>query len=241
VLACGGEAVLAGEAAAAAWGFRKWPYPPYTVFVDTGRDPNGIDTRRVKLDPKDIRRQIGIRVTSPARTALDLAVQLPDQQFKRAVDQARLSRTARLTLGQLQDVVDRYPRHRGANRLREFVRTAPREPHRSGFEREFGGYAVEFEFPGYVTNRVMYGYRVDVYFVNERLAVELDGWITHSDQYSHEENTDRDETLLEHRIPTVRITRKRYEQNRAGEATRLHRILQNRRLELAAEQRRHAA
>jgi very-short-patch-repair endonuclease len=238
VLACGDRAVLADEAAAAAWGFRKWPHPPYMVFVDTGRQPKGINARRIKLDRKDIRRHLGMRITSPARAALDLAARLPDQQLKRAIDEARLSRTARLTLDQLRDVADRYPRHPGAKKLKAFIAAAPKEPNRSGFEDEFHDYAVEFDFPEYVTNRVMFGHRVDVYFVNERLALELDGWITHSDQYSHEENTDRDETLLEHRIPTVRITRKRYAQNRAGEAMRLHRILQNRRLELAAEQRR---
>jgi very-short-patch-repair endonuclease len=205
------------------------------VFVEHDRRPKGIKARRVKLDRRDIRRHLGIRMTSPARTVLDLAPRLSDSQLKRAIDEARLSRTARLTLAQLEDVADRYPRHRGAKRLKEFIRTAPKEPNRSEFEREFGDYAAAFEFPEYVTNRVMHGYRVDVYFVNERLALELDGWITHSDQYSHEDNTDRDETLLEHRIPTVRLTRKRYEQNRAREATRLLRILGNRRLELAAE------
>jgi very-short-patch-repair endonuclease len=235
VLACGENAVLAGGAAAGAWAFRTWPYPPYEVFVEHDRRPKGIKARRVKLDRRDIRRHLGIRMTSPARTVLDVAPRLSDSQLKRAIDEARLSRTARLTLAQLEDVADRYPRHRGAKRLKEFIRTAPKEPNRSEFEREFGDYAAAFEFPEYVTNRVMHGYRVDVYFVNERLALELDGWITHSDQYSHEDNTDRDETLLEHRIPTVRLTRKRYEQNRAREATRLLRILGNRRLELAAE------
>jgi hypothetical protein len=147
VLACGGGAALADEAAAASWGFRKWPYPPYTVFDERERRHKGINTRRVKLHPKDIRRHEGIRVTSPARTALDLAAHLPDKQLKRAIDEARMSPTARLTLNQLRDVVARYPHHPGAKRVRWFLGITQEEPNRSGYEDEFDEFCEERGFP----------------------------------------------------------------------------------------------
>jgi very-short-patch-repair endonuclease len=231
VLACGGGAALADEAAAASWGFRKWPYPPYTVFDERERRHKGINTRRVKLHPKDIRRHEGIRVTSPARTALDLAAHLPDKQLKRAIDEARMSPTARLTLNQLRGVVARYPHHPGAKRVRWFLGITQEEPNRSGYEDEFDEFCEERGFPRPVTNRVMHGYRIDKFFVDENVAVELDGWITHSDEFADDDNNEQEATLLEHGIPTLRIKRRRFEENPDREERRLRRILERRRRE----------
>lgn len=233
VLACGDGAALADEPAAAAWGFRKWPYPPYTVFTPNERHQKGITTRIVKLHPKDIRRHLGMRITSPARTVLDLAAHLPDKQLKRAIDEARMSPTARLTLSQLRDVVARYPRHPGAKKIRWFLGITQEEPNRSGFEDEFDEKRVERGFPRPVTNRVIYGFRVDKFFVRERVAVELDGRITHSDAFADEENGERDAVLLDHGIETLRIKRKRWKQDPDREMDRLARILARRGAEAA--------
>lgn len=233
VLACGDGAALADEAGAALWGFRKWPYPPYVVFVPKERRQQGITTRIVRLHPKDIRRHHGIRVVSPARIVLDLAARLPDKQLKRAIDEARLSRTVRLTLGQLADVIARYPTHPGADRLAWIIGLAHAEPDRSGLETEFDDWLRAQGFPRPLGNRKIHGVRVDRYFVDERLALELDGWITHSDNLAFEDKSDREATLLEHDIPTLTITRRRFKEDPGREERRLRKILERRRRELA--------
>jgi hypothetical protein len=235
VLACGDGAALADEAAAAAWGFRKWPHPPYTVFTPRNRRQADIKTKRVKLHPKDVRRHLGMRITSPARTALDLAARLADPQLKRAVNEARLNRDVRLTLDQLADVIARYQRHPGAKRLAWFVEKGPKQPTRSGYEDLFPEFCEHYGLSQPLINEWLAGYRADAYFERERLVVELDGWDTHSDRASFEENRERDATILDKlQIPTLRITWERYKNDPDREAARLHRILGNRRTELAA-------
>jgi hypothetical protein len=233
VLACGDDAALADEAAGAAWGSQKWPSPPYTVFVPKERHQKGIRTRIVRLHSKDVRWHLGMRITSPARTALDLAGHVPDKELKRAIDQMRLNRTARLTLNQLRDVVARYPRHPGAKTIKRFLGISQEEPNRSGFEAEFDDKCEQRGFPRPLTNRVMYGFRVDKYFVHERVAVELDG-PTHSDAFAEQDDSERDAVLLDHGIETLRIKRERWKQNRGREMDRLERILARRRRQRAA-------
>jgi len=203
------------------------------VFTPKNRNQRGINTRRVKLHPRDVRWHLGMRVTSPARTALDLAAHLPDRQLKRAIDQMRLSRTARLTLDQLRDVVVRYPRHPGANNIKRFLGITQEEPNRSGFEHEFDERRERRGLPRPVTNRVMYGFRVDKYFAQERVAVELDGPL-HEDAFAEQDDGERDATLLEHGIETLRIKHKRWKQNPDREMDRLERILESRRRDRAA-------
>jgi hypothetical protein len=228
VLACGDQAALAGEAAAAAWGFRKWLHPPYDVIAPTQHKHPGINTHRSKLHPKDVRKHLGMRITSPARTLLDLAARLPDDQLKRAVNDARLAK--RVTLDQLAQVIERYPRHPGAKRLKWFVEKGPKNPSRSGFEDEFAEFCEQYGLPKPLTNEWLAGYRTDAYFPDHGLVVELDGWNSHSDRASFEENRERDAAILDElMIPTIRITRERYETDPAREAARLHRILEWRR------------
>jgi hypothetical protein len=233
VLACGDQAALAGEAAAAAWGFRKWPHPPYEVAAPTDRKHPGIKSHVVKLHPKDVRKHLGMRITSPARTALDLAARLPDHQLKRAVNDARLDPDIRLTLAQLADVIERYPRHPGVKRLKWFVEKGPRNPTRSGYEDEFPEFCDKYDIPQAAINDVVAGIEIDAYYESERLAVELDGWESHSGRAAFERDRERDATLLdEMHIPTLRITKERYEADPGREAARLKRILEHRRREL---------
>jgi hypothetical protein len=205
------------------------------------RRQKGIVTRTVKLHRTDIRRRAGIRVVSPARIILDFAARLLDKQLKRAIDEARLSPTVRLTLGQLRDVIDRYPEHSGAARLAWIIGHAQHEPDRSGNETEFDDFCEERGFPRALGNHVMYGVRMDRFFVDERLAVELDGWTTHSDALAAETKSEREATLLEHDIPTFTITRRRFERDPDGEERRLRGILERRRRELALRKRGEAA
>src|SRR5205085_2091093 len=89
VLACGRGAVLSHFSAAALWGWlRRWN-EPFEVTVPTDRRPKNICTHRLGvLERRDCTRQLGIPVTSPARTLLDCAPALSDERLKRLASEA---------------------------------------------------------------------------------------------------------------------------------------------------------
>jgi len=71
----------------------------------------GIRGHRPTLEPRDVATQIGLRVTSAARTVLDIAPRLTDKALRRAV--AELRRAGYLHLDQLGDLLARFPHARG--------------------------------------------------------------------------------------------------------------------------------
>ena len=70
------------------------------MTVPKVRRRRGIRTHRAGLTREDIRYHAGLRVTSPARTLLDMAPRLTDKQLKRAFNVLRLDHG--LTTEQLQ-------------------------------------------------------------------------------------------------------------------------------------------
>jgi hypothetical protein len=108
LLACGPNAVLSHGSAAVLWGiFKRWDLP-FEVTVPTIRRRSGIRVHRAVLARADIGRQLGIRVTSVARTLLDTAPRMSDKTLRRAVNDLR--RAGQLRLPDLGEVVDRCQR-----------------------------------------------------------------------------------------------------------------------------------
>src|SRR5207302_1929315 len=115
----------------------------------------------------------GLRVTSPARTQLDMAPRLTDKQLRRAVNKLRLSHN--LTEEQLEDVLERFPRHPGARRLRALA-GMNRGATMSGLEDKFADFCKRAGLPEPRLNEKINGRQVDAYFPNKRLIVEVDGY-----------------------------------------------------------------
>ena len=226
VLACGPGAALSHGSAASLWGILKsWDFP-FEVTVMSRRRPRGIHTHRAKLTPDDTRIQAGIRVTSPARTVLDTAPRLTDDALTRAVND--LGITHHLRREHLAEVVDRFPRHPGASRLRPFVEKR-RGWTRSDLEDRFVPFCERFGLPTPLINECVAGREVDAFFPVERLIVELDGYDFHSSKASFRSDRDNDAHALALDIPTVRITSDRVDHEPEKEARRLARILELRR------------
>jgi predicted transcriptional regulator of viral defense system len=120
VLACGPRAALCCQSAFSLWGFDKhWQFP-LNVCAPTNRTRPGIVTHRFpSLAKKDVRTQLGIRVTSPARTLLDHAPNLTRQQLRRAMANAGRSDTAVIALAPLRAraAARRCRSRRGAGQL----------------------------------------------------------------------------------------------------------------------------
>ena len=222
VLACGPYAVLSHFSAAAVWGLTSWP-TLHEVTVPAKRRPSGIWIHvQPTLDIKDIRKHRGIRLTSPARTLIDIAPRQTDRGRARAVSQAELSKLMRPD--QLAAALRRYPHHPGASLLRD-----PVDPTRSEFERRFPIFCKRYDLPPPRMNGHVAGYEVDALFIAERVIVELDSWEFHKDRRAFETDRERDAATLLADHVTVRITWERFNNEPSREAARLHAILERRR------------
>lgn len=227
VLACGDRAALSHSSAMTLWGFWKRWDEPFEVSIAGDRRPKGIKAHRpVGLLRRDIRIQQGIPVTSPARTLLDNAPKMRPRSLRRTINDGR--RSGLITVEDLADVVRRFPRHPGAPLLKPHANTT-QNPTRSDFEDDFLPFCEHYGLPTPRLNTIIHGYEVDAYFEAERVIVELDGWGFHQDRDSFEGDRERDATMLEHDLPTVRITRRRLRREPEREAARLHAILAARR------------
>jgi hypothetical protein len=226
VLACGAGAVLSHGTAASLWGVDKRWRTPFEVTVPSARRRPGIRVHRTKLHRRDVRRHEGIRATSPARTVLDIAPRLTDRALTRAVNDLRIARHLRAT--DLQDLIDRCPRHHGAPRLRALV-YPHRGPTRSELEDAFQDLTERYGLPPALINARVAGYEVDVLFPEEKVIVELDGYEFHGTREAFEDDRERDAATLQAGFATVRLTWQRMQARRAREAARLHSILAARR------------
>ena len=110
LLACGEDAVISHETAAALWGLVA---PPAEAEITvTGRNPGakpGIRIHRVStLHPSEVRvLHHGLRVTSPARTICDLAATSPRREVEHALQEAIVRRL--VGEAQLRAVLGRAP------------------------------------------------------------------------------------------------------------------------------------
>ncbi len=227
-LACGERAALSHRSAASLWGFdRHWDTPFEVTVAGSDRRRPGIKVHRSRtLTRRDITTQLGIRVTSPARTVLDTAPRLIGKRLSRMVNDAL--RSPYLHVPDLADVLNRNPHHPGRKRLLVFVE-ANRPRTRSPLEDDFLEFARRYGLPTPVTNTYLLGYEIDVLYVAERVIVEVDSWDFHRFKSNFESDRNRDADLLAAGYLTVRITDERMKQQPEHEARRLNAILDHRR------------
>lgn len=132
VLACGDAAVLSHFAAAVFYGFWTWQEGLIDVTIASGtRDIDGLRVHRSRTLERDVRVRHGMRVTSPARTLLDLAAVLPHKTLRRMARRAQAQRA--VSLRQIHELLGRANGHHGAERLRAVIADGP-TPTRSDLE-----------------------------------------------------------------------------------------------------------
>ncbi|HTT30184.1 MAG TPA: type IV toxin-antitoxin system AbiEi family antitoxin domain-containing protein [Solirubrobacteraceae bacterium] len=227
VLACGPGAALSQGSAMTLWGYwRHWD-TPFEVTVVGDRRTRGIHVHRsTTLRRPDITTQLGIRVTTPARTLIDMTPRLKDKALKRNVNNALNSRW--LTEDQLADTLARHPNAPGTKRIAKLI-GLPGTPTRSGWEDEFPAFCAKYGLPAPVMGQPFHGYILDALFVEDGVIVELDSWRFHKGKPAFETDRERDADTLAHGLVTVRITEERLEERPEREAKRLHAILWRRR------------
>lgn len=224
VLACGEKAALSHGSAASLWGFAKHWDAPFEVTAPSMRIREGINVHRSRtLTRRDITRQLGIRVTTPARTVLDNAPRLAGKRLARFVNGAL--RTRYLHVPDLADVLNRNPNHPGAKRVVPLVG----KPTNSPLKDDFLEFAQRYGLPTPTTNTYLLDYEIDVFYPRERVIVEVDGYEFRSDRDSFERDRKRDAIMLAADIVTVRTTKDRMKDEPEPEADRLRAILARRR------------
>lgn len=109
------------------------------MFRPEARRQNGAPELEIRihydpdLQPEDMTTMHGIPVTAPARTLLDLATCLDDDELEQAL--AKALQRGLTTHAELREVMARYPRHEGLARLGALLEdstgsTRPPEPER---------------------------------------------------------------------------------------------------------------
>jgi hypothetical protein len=209
VLACGAGATLSNHAAAAHLGMLEHDGRDPDVIVPRagGRKIAGICVHRSRLDPRDVWTRGAIRVTSPARTILDLAATLKPKALRRLARQAQAEH--RVNVRQLLEVVKRHPHHRGAATLRRTIADGP-APTRSDHEDLVLDLIDRAEIPRPELNAPLHldGRRIvpDMLWREQRVAIECDSRRWHSDPLTQQDDADKQAILEANGYRVLRIT-----------------------------------
>jgi very-short-patch-repair endonuclease len=159
----------------------------------------------------------GIRVTSPARTLVDLADVLTPKQLTRALNEAQVQRL--VTPAELTTLVTRYPGRRTSQL------TPERGATRSDLEDRFVRFLKRHKLPLPELNQTIAGHEVDAVYRDQKLIIELDSRQFHATPQAFEQDRDRDADHLNAGFRTLRITDDRLKHHQAKEANRLDSIL----------------
>lgn len=203
VLACGPQAVLSHQSAAALWNLLpdRISGPVHVIATGgRGRTLRGINAHRQEgLRSQDKAMVKGVPCTSVARTLLDLAGIVPAESLRRAVEEAEVLRL--LDVPGVADLLKRSRGCRGAGRLRlQLSQLDPRASEtRSTLERRFLALCRRAALPAPEVNVILHlregPVEADFVWHDARLIVETDGRQFHDTASAFERDRLRDQRL----------------------------------------------
>ena len=208
LLAEGPEAALSHHDAGADWRICKPVRGPVSVTVpgESGRcKRHGIHLHRAALPATEVIVRQGLRVTSPARTLLDLAALLTPRELERALDEAHfLGRVSPATLTETLRANRQRP---GTAALRRALATHDLGSTRTetALEERFLAIVRDAGLPAPRCQVWVGHYRVDFLWAAERLVAEADGDAAHSGQRRQARDADRDAELDARGYRTLRL------------------------------------
>jgi len=187
-LAAGASAVASHRSAAALWSLRgvAWPGPEITVAGDAKPLRSGVAVHRSPLVRADVGRRGSIPVTRPARTLLDLAGVEPEL-VEGALDDALVRGLT--TVGSIDRMLARAGAHgrAGTALVRDIIaeRQAGRRSSESPLEDRLIDLLRRHGLPEPVRqHEVILGdgrlARIDLAYLDVKLAIEADGRVWHS-------------------------------------------------------------
>ena len=206
----GRRGVVAGGSAAALHGSR-WvdPGAPAELLYENRHRPAGIRTYADRLADDEVSERHHIRLTTPARTALDLACRNPINRAVAAID--ALANATDLKVADIEQLAQRYRGRRGIRRVRTALdlvdpgSESPRETWlrllllRAGFPRPRTQIPVCDEFGQLIA-------RLDMGWEAEMIAAEYDGDHHRTDRRQFNRDIARTEVLTAMGWTLVRVT-----------------------------------
>jgi very-short-patch-repair endonuclease len=141
------------------------------------------------MDPPEGMTWRRIPVTTVARTLVDIAATLSEDDLARACHEAGVRH--RTTPAQVEAVLARHPQAPGATKLRRILRGGVRVT-LSKLEARFLARLREAGLALPETNRPAGGRRVDCRWPEQRLTVELDSYTYHHSRYAWEQDRRRE-------------------------------------------------
>jgi hypothetical protein len=186
--------------------------PPLESFVLRGHDPTDrreCHGRTRDLLPEDWTVVAGVRVTTPTRTAVDLACGLRRREALAALD--ALARECGVTVDDMQRLLRRYRRRRGVVQARELVPLTDRRAESSGESwtrleiHDHGLPTPEPQWWVVIDGRPTY--RLDLAYPHARVMVEYDGEEFHSDPVAKAADEARRQWLRDHGWYVIVVTK----------------------------------
>jgi len=206
VFACGPGAVLSHRSAAQLWEVRQSSAGLIDVTVPSrnGRIRRaGIRIHRSgRLTAGEVTAMRSIRVTTLARTLLDLADVLHPQALRRTITEAEYR--DRFDLTSLIAVVQNNPGRRGKQLMRAVEAAGHRT--RSPLENRFLSFLERFGVEEPETGAWLEGYEADFLWRRVGLVVELDGLKEHATRAALRGDRKRDRVLWRAGFRTMRLT-----------------------------------
>ncbi|CQD07749.1 hypothetical protein A5746_20620 [Mycolicibacterium conceptionense] len=217
-----GHGVLAGFSASAFHGAR-WiepSLPAYVIDINNRRPTRGIVTWADAIEDDEICSIGEIRLTTPARTAVDLACKFPEDTAVAAID--ALARAAHLKVADIEQAADRHTGRKGIRQARATIALvdpgaeSPQETWlrllviRAGYPRPQTQYPVYNEYGALIGD-------VDLAWPELKIALEYEGR-HHTDPEQLRKDIQRVDAMAETGWIVIRVT------SREGAANALGRI-----------------
>jgi very-short-patch-repair endonuclease len=207
LLACGPTAMLSHHSAATLWGLRPGRARPIHVTVpdgDHGMRPEGVIVHRTVL-PTERATHRDVPITSPARTLLDIAGGLPARDVEYILEEG-LGPKQLLSEAEVAEVAERAGGHPGAGTLRRVLATRTGTLTESRAQRRLLELIREAGLPFPKTEQPLLGYRVDLFWPELKLVVEVDGYLSHGTRGAFEHDRRRDARLQAAGFTVIRLT-----------------------------------
>lgn len=210
LLACGEGATLSHRSAAAAWGLLDLPTrsAAVEVTVPSGRHPRRPRIRvhrGAALDPIQSTVLDRLRVTTPARTIVDLAGLVTMRRLEQALAKAEREGLADHT--EIDAVLGGRERKHGARALRALLES-PTDPRfaRSPLEEAVLALLASGGLPAPETNVMVAGREVDLFWRDRGFAIELDGLRFHGSRRAQVADRRKDLHLAARGLRVIRLT-----------------------------------
>jgi hypothetical protein len=195
VLACGDNAVLSHRSAAALWGIAGEKSDWVTLSVRRSgrvRRSGLLVASRPSLLTRDVGAHLGIPLTRPVQTLIDLATDVTSRELERAVNEA--DKRDRVDPETLRSALDERAGEPGVPALRDLLDRHTFRLSDDELELLFRPLAVAAGLHTPLTKRIVNGYEVDFYWPDLRLVIETDGLRYHRTASSQTRDARRDQT-----------------------------------------------